>query len=249
MKFLILIFAVTCLYLPLNSRVLGATSQQQVARSPSVKSVKAHPKKAKKKTPQRALSGEEISINDKATDLYQHYLNLSPSQDQDNLTSEAIYRYICQKHQEISSIDARLISEEIVTQGHLFHVDPKFAAAIISAESGFNKTANSPSGAKGLGQLMGSTYRNLGVTNPFDIQENVRATLQYLRDLISIWDGHSLQLSYAIAAYLRGPEAVKRSGGKFSHFTLTYLNIILKKYHAICSIEKNVKLSDIPTEN
>lgn len=202
---------------------------------------KAHKKPIKKSTPQRILSEDEIAFNQELTSSFQAYTSASRTVAEDMVTCRAILKYISNRHQEISSEDAQRIAEEIVEQGKTFQIDPKFAAAIISAESGFNKTAQSKSGAKGLGQLMGSTYRQLGVTNPFDIEENIEATMHYLKDLVTMWDGHSLQLSYAVASYLRGPDLVVRSNGKFSKFTLQYLGLILKKYQAICSIEDHLK--------
>ncbi len=199
-------------------------------------------KTAKIETPLRTLNNSELDLNEKAFTHYQTYLQSDFLEDvNDSSAYEAIREYITQHHNDIRDKDAEEISKEIVEQGRLYQIDPKFAAAVISAESGFNKEAISKSGAKGLGQLMDSTYADFGIQNPYNIQENVRGTVLYLKDLISLWNGHSLQLSLAITSYLRGPVLVKKAEGKFSDHTLQYLGLILKKYNTLCAIESKIQ--------
>lgn len=152
---------------------------------------------------------------------------------------QAIFVYIQKYHPEISSTDAKQIATELVLQSGENNIDPKFVAAIIGAESGFNKTAKSRSGAKGLGQLMSSTYAKFKVQNPFDIKQNVYATIQYVKNIVDQWDGHSMQLTYALATYLRGEFAVKRSNGNFSPFTTKYIGHVFKRYNTLCEIKNN----------
>ncbi len=165
--------------------------------------------------------------------------DLQVAQNQAN-ESEAIRRYIAKYHPQVSSVDAQQISEEIVIQSKEQQLDPKWVAAIIDAESGFNKRAANRSGAKGLGQLMASTYRQFKIQNPYDIKENLTATVQYLKGLVSMWDGHSLQLSFALAAYLRGEIAVKRAKGDFSNFTVSYVDAVFKRYQKVCQIRNDL---------
>ena len=54
-------------------------------------------------------------------------------------------------------------------------VDPALLKGLVQAESGFNPNSVSSVGAQGLTQLMPDTARGLGVTNPFDPLQNLRA--------------------------------------------------------------------------
>lgn len=63
-------------------------------------------------------------------------------------------------------------------------VDEKLEAAIVWAESAFNYRAKSDVGAGGLGQLMPGTARGLGVSNVYNIDQNVHGSAVFLRGLL-----------------------------------------------------------------
>ncbi len=92
-------------------------------------------------------------------------------------------------------------------------IQPELAAALIARESGYNPRAVSRTGAKGLGQLIDSTAREMGVSDPFDIQQNLRGSIGYFKRMLDKWSGYSDQTDRAIASYLQGPGTVKRVGG------------------------------------
>jgi len=81
--------------------------------------------------------------------------------------------------------------------------------ALIWTESRYNPLAVSRAGATGLGQLMPSTARDLGVANRFDGRANLWAAARYLRQLLDKFG----KVHLAVAAYNAGPGAVERAGG------------------------------------
>lgn len=81
--------------------------------------------------------------------------------------------------------------------------------SLVKNESGFNPRAVSSAGAMGLTQLMPSTAKALGVTDPFDPLQNLEGGAKYLRqqyDRFGRWD-------LALAAYNAGPGAVQKYEG------------------------------------
>ena len=80
-------------------------------------------------------------------------------------------------------------------------VPPSLIAAIIQQESGGNKTVVSPAGAQGLMQLMPGTASDNGVTDPFDVNDNVRGGVSYYTKLKKMFGGNDV---VAIAAYNAG---------------------------------------------
>ena len=85
-------------------------------------------------------------------------------------------------------------------------VPPAVVAAIIQQESRGNPNAESYAGAQGLMQLMPGTAADLGVENPFNVDENVRGGVQYFSQMKAMFNGNIVA---ALAAYNRGHSYVK----------------------------------------
>lgn len=100
--------------------------------------------------------------------------------------------------------------DEIITAAREFDVDPALVRAVIHAESAFNPKAISPVGAQGLMQLMPGTADELGVSDPFAIQDNIRGGVDYLARMLKRFNGDT---RLATAAYNAGPGAVGRFKG------------------------------------
>ena len=91
-----------------------------------------------------------------------------------------------------------------------YGVDKSLVKAVIHAESGYNPTAVSRKGARGLMQLMPKTAQDLKVADSFDPRENIRGGVRYLRFLLDTFKG---DVSLAVAAYNAGLSRVAQYGG------------------------------------
>lgn len=107
-----------------------------------------------------------------------------------------------------------------------FGVPVKLLKAMAKAESNFNPNAVSSCGAQGIMQLMPATSAALGVTNPFDPEQNIMGGAKYISDKIKKYDG---DITLALAAYQAGSGNVAKYGGvpPFKS-TQTYINNIYK---------------------
>ena len=90
-----------------------------------------------------------------------------------------------------------------------YEVDFALIKAIIRAESGFNPSAVSRQGAKGLMQLMPATASRMNVSNVFNPKENIEGGVRYFKYLLSLFN-NDLRLS--LAAYNAGENIVSQLG-------------------------------------
>ena len=91
-----------------------------------------------------------------------------------------------------------------------YGIEPRLALAVIAVESNFDATARSVRNARGLMQLIPETAARFNVRNAFDIADNVRGGLSYLRWLLAYYRG---EVALAAAAYNAGEGAVDRYRG------------------------------------
>lgn len=119
--------------------------------------------------------------------------------------------------------------DEVRAVAHDYAVDLDLIHAVIATESNYMSNAVSPKGAIGLMQLMPSLAKEYNVVNAFDVTQNLRGGVQYLRHLLSVFDGN---LELVLAAYNAGEGAVLRHGSKVPPFpeTINYVKSVQRKY-------------------
>ena len=96
---------------------------------------------------------------------------------------------------------------------NVYQVPVELVEAVIEVESDWQPYAVSPKGAAGLMQLMRATAVRLGVRNSFQIEENVRAGVQYLAWLMHLFRG---DLRLVTAAYYAGECTILARGLEYS---------------------------------
>jgi hypothetical protein len=109
-----------------------------------------------------------------------------------------------------------------------YAIDSRLALAVIAVESNFDPTAKSAKDARGLMQLVPHTASRFNVKNPFDVTDNLRGGLAYLRWLLAYYQG---QVALAAAAYNAGEAAVDRNQGIPPYAeTRDYVRRVLRLY-------------------
>jgi len=164
---------------------------------------------------------EPTSINSNKTIIYKSLSNDGESfsfSDKKPLNGDfEVLAYECYACNPTSKINWHTISlntadyaDTVRTMAKKYNIDAALVRAVIHAESAFNAKALSKKGAQGLMQLMPGTAKDLGVTNAFDIQQNIEGGVKYLAGLLDTFNG---DIKLATAAYNSGPGAVKRYKG------------------------------------
>lgn len=106
--------------------------------------------------------------------------------------------------------DKRRIADLVQHLAPSFGVDPRLALSVIAVESNFNVLARSVRNAQGVMQLVPETAARFNVRNPYNLRDNVRGGLAYLRWLLAYYRG---EVALAAAAYNAGEGVVDRYGG------------------------------------
>lgn len=118
------------------------------------------------------------------------------------------------------------IEESIQKAAAKYTLPPGLIRAVIRAESNFQVDAVSRAGARGLMQLMPATAKELGVTDSFDINQNIDGGAKYLRKMLDQFGGN---ITKALAAYNAGPGTVVKYNGQVPYpETRQYVKRVLR---------------------
>jgi soluble lytic murein transglycosylase-like protein len=110
----------------------------------------------------------------------------------------------------------------------VYRVPPELVHAIIEVESAWQPRAVSNKGAAGLMQLMPATAANFGVTNRFEIEQNIRGGVAYLARLLKLFNG---DLRLVTAAYVAGEERILSVGLRYSNAEVfAYVSKVARLY-------------------
>ena len=119
---------------------------------------------------------------------------------------------------------------EIAEASARYAVPERLIWAVIRVESGFDRRAVSPKGARGLMQLMPETAAILGVRDPFDPRQNIHGGTRHLRSLMERFR-HDVRL--AVAAYNAGEKPVAQYRGVPPYpETREYVTQVMRFYQA-----------------
>ncbi|MFQ5811161.1 MAG: lytic transglycosylase domain-containing protein [Armatimonadota bacterium] len=134
---------------------------------------------------------------------------------------------------ELTDAQRDLIARCLLYYSPQFDLDHRLVFAMVAAESGFNPLATSPKGAMGLGQLMPGTAAGLGVTDAYDIEQNLRGAIQYLSTQVHRYADRSNYDMFCLgmASYNAGPNRVANAG-KVPNIpeTIRYVNRVAKLF-------------------
>lgn len=184
--------------------------------------------------PVRAGFGMDIKSDRKAIECQQEITETvgatnsarDPQQGDPSSGASARRRFRKSVVSEQTALLRQKIDTAIARAAKRYELPPSLIRGIIEAESSFRPEAVSPAGARGLMQLMPATARELGVTDPFDINQNIDGGAKYLKKMMDIFDGDT---GRALAAYNAGPGTVRRFNGEVPYSeTRNYVQRVLK---------------------
>lgn len=103
-----------------------------------------------------------------------------------------------------------LYSHKISKLSRKYKLREDLILAVARAESGFNPFAKSKKGAVGIMQLMKDTAEQYGVTNRYNVDQNLDAGIRHLKYL---YKKYNQNIQIVLAAYNAGESAVKKYNG------------------------------------
>ncbi|GAB4466007.1 MAG: hypothetical protein OHK0029_37050 [Armatimonadaceae bacterium] len=148
-------------------------------------------------------------------------------------------------NKKLTEGEAQVIASAILLFCEEYDVDPRLVVAMVIAESDFRPHITSHKGAMGLGQLMPDEVKELGITDPYDLVQNIYGAVYLLRKRLDKYSGgaarEDLQMKHiilALASYNAGMGAVKKYGGVPPYReTQNYVKKIERIYRDLCGGE------------
>ncbi|MGL5633737.1 MAG: lytic transglycosylase domain-containing protein [Sarcina sp.] len=130
--------------------------------------------------------------------------------------------------------DMDRINTAVENASKKYGADRQLIRAIIKAESNFNPKVTSHAGAQGVMQIMPFNFKMLGITNGYDIEQNINGGVKLLKQYLDRFDGN---VEMALMAYNGGPGTMQKRGVlssgdlyKMPKETQNYVPKVLKFY-------------------
>ena len=111
---------------------------------------------------------------------------------------------------KLFSANQKMVAKIIMKVAHWHGVDPNLALTIAKVESGLNANAISPKSAMGVMQLIPDTAERFNVKDVFNVSQNVKGGVRYLRWLLDRYQGN---VALVAASYNAGEGKVDRYRG------------------------------------
>ncbi len=148
-------------------------------------------------------------------------------------------KYIIHQNSKLGWDQAMKIANEILGFGQMYGVDPRLVMAMVTVESNFDTHSVSRAGAMGLGQLMPTNARDLGISNPFSSSQNLYGSVKLLRENLEKYRKQTGKdfdaLVLCMAAYNAGNGAVARYHGVPPYReTQAYVRRVVSLYYQFC---------------
>jgi hypothetical protein len=159
-----------------------------------------------------------------------------------NMNVLGAYTSFIQNHNKrLKQSQAQEIAEAIIGWSLHYDVDARLVVALVIAESDFIPSTMSHKKAMGLGQLIPEIQQEFGVTDPWDTNQNIYATVGLLKrnmNRYGVTTDNLENLHLALAAYNAGPGAVKKYGYKIPPYkeTQNYVRKIKALYDRLRGI-------------
>ena len=124
-----------------------------------------------------------------STTSYNNVASSSLTSNSNSISSSSIYEGIDEK-----------VATAIDKACKKYNMDPSFIMAVIKQESNFNSNAVSSAGATGTMQIMPFNFAGLGITDPYDVEQNIDGGTKMLSNLLDVYQDKKM----ALAAYNAG---------------------------------------------
>jgi hypothetical protein len=160
---------------------------------------------------------ETVSFRDPSTGQAVQYVDVA---DSEKKTVSAGKSDSTQKTTTADSMKTTKYDSYFKKAAKKYNVSESLLKGIAKAESNFNASDVSSAGAIGVMQLMPSTAKSLGVSDPYDPEQNIMGGAKCISQKLKEFDGDE---RLALAAYNAGSGAVKKYGAVPS-YCKTYVN-------------------------
>ena len=124
-----------------------------------------------------------------STTSYNNVASSSLTSNSNSISSSSIYEGIDEK-----------VATAIDKACKKYNMDQSFIMAVIKQESNFNSNAVSSAGATGIMQIMPFNFAGLGITDPYDVEQNIDGGTKMLSNLLDVYQDKKM----ALAAYNAG---------------------------------------------